>query len=89
MVGRVKHTIFLLKYFELRLFFNCVRVGRLQLMNNMVKKCADCGCLTGIKSTRRHDSGKVTTFHFLKKKPELNEKWIWFISRRDRSASSI
>ena len=70
------------------LFVTCVRVRRLQVKKDMIKKCAAYGCTTGNESTRRDDSGKVATFHFPKKKPELNEKQILFINRRDWNATS-
>ena len=44
--------------------------------------------MTGNESTRIYDSGKCVTFHFQKKTPELNEKWIRFINRCESSASS-
>ena len=51
----------------------------------MVNKCATYGCMTSNESTRSEDSGKTSTFHFPKNKPELNEKWIMFLIRHDWS----
>ena len=86
-MGRIKHTVFLLKCFWLWLFVTCVRVGSLQVMEVMVNKCAAFGCMTCNEMTRRYNWGKFATFHFPKKKPGLNEKFISLISRHDWSAT--
>ena len=46
----------------------------MRLKNDMVIKCAAYGCTTGHESIKRDDVGKVATFDFPDKKPELNEK---------------
>ena len=45
----------------------------------MVNKCVVCGCKSGYKTC----DAKVSHFEFPFKRPQLLEKWIKFVNRRD------
>ena len=56
----------------------------------MVNKCVAYGCKTGYDSEKTEDGNvendkipRIATFHFPFKKPELLNKWIRFVNRRD------
>ena len=61
----------------------------------MVNKCVAFGCKTGYASEKVADcsvendqKNHVATFHFPFKNPELADKWVKFINRRDWIPSS-